>query len=137
MGWSSQAAKEAAKEVPSSYAPVDIKEPFANIMARMKAEKPKIMERQQELLKMRYDLDNHPAPGVTMTRGKAVQEGVRVKLVSGLTWENLGAMSPEEIKAKGLWPAGFLPLPHPNHKEGGMVFPKFMIEEMKKQEAGT
>jgi cytochrome c peroxidase len=46
-------------------------------------------------------------------------------------------MSPEEIKAKGLWPAGFLPLPHPNHKEGGMVFPKFMIEEMKKQEAGT
>lgn len=134
MGWSSQAAKEAAKEVPSSYAPVVIKEPFADTMARMRAEKPKIIERQMALLKMRYDLDNRPAPGVTMTRGKPVQEGVRVKPPSGMTWEKLGALSPEEIKEKGLWPAGFLPLPHPNHKEGGMLFPKFMIEEMKKQE---
>src|SRR5213079_828982 len=25
-------------------------------------------------------------------------------------------------------------LPHPNHLEGGMVFPKFEIEELKKQE---
>ena len=87
-----------------------------------------------ELLKRRYDLENRPAKGVTMTRGKPVQEGVRVKLASGATWEKLAAMSPEEIKEKGLWPAGFLPLPHPNHKEGGMLFPKFMIEEMKKQE---
>jgi len=130
---SSQEAVE-KKEPPTSYAPVVIKEPFATTMARMKAEKPKIMERQMELLKRRYDLENRPAKGVTMTRGKPVQEGVRVKLASGATWEKLAAMSPEEIKEKGLWPAGFLPLPHPNHKEGGMLFPKFMIEEMKKQE---
>jgi cytochrome c peroxidase len=70
-----------------------------------------------------------------MTKGKAVQEGVRAKLPAGLTWEKLGAMSPEDIKAKGLWPAGFLPLPHPNHPEGGMLFPKYHIEEIKKQEA--
>ena len=130
---SSREANE-KKELPSSYAPVVIKEPFATIMARMKAEKPKIMERQMELLKRRYDLENRPAKGVTMTRGKPVQEGVRVKLASEVTWEKLAAMSPEEIKEKGLWPAGFLPLPHPNHKEGGMLFPKFMVEEMKKQE---
>ena len=130
---SSREANE-KKELPSSYAPVVIKEPFATIMARMKAEKPKIMERQMELLKRRYDLENRPAKGVTMTRGKPVQEGVRVKLASEVTWEKLAAMCPEEIKEKGLWPAGFLPLPHPNHKEGGMLFPKFMVEEMKKQE---
>jgi cytochrome c peroxidase len=134
MGWFSQEGKVAAKEVPSSYAPVVIKEDFATIMARMKKDKPKVMARQMELLKKRYDLSDKPAKGVTMTRGKPVQEGVRAKLPSGLTWEKLAAMSPEEIKKKGLWPAGFLPLPHPNHPEGGMVFPKFHIDEIKKQE---
>ena len=103
-----------------------IKEPLADTMARMKSEKAGIMGRQQDLLKMRYDLGNRAAKGVAMTQGKAIQEGVRVKLTGGMTWEKLGAMSPEEIKEKGLWPAGFLPLPHPNHNEGGMVFPKFL-----------
>src|SRR6202790_358257 len=42
-------------------------------------------------------------------------------------------MTPEQIKDRGLFPAGFEPLPHPNHSEGGMVFPKFEIEETKKQ----
>ena len=122
------------KEPPSSFAPVVIKEPLADTLARMKSEKAGIMGRQQDLLMQRYDLSNRPIKGVVMTRGKAIQEGVRAKLTGGMTWEKLGAMSPEEIKEKGLWPAGFLPLPHPNHKEGGMVFPKFLIEEVKKQE---
>ena len=69
-----------------------------------------------------------------MSRGKAVQEGVRVKLPRGVTWESLAAMSPEAIRDRGLFPAGFMPLPHPNHPEGGMVFPKFHIDEIKKQE---
>jgi cytochrome c peroxidase len=124
-----------AAEKVSSYAPVVIKEDFATVMSRMKAEKSKVMARQMELLNKRYDLSNRPAKGLTMTRGKVVQEGVRVKPPSGQTWEKLGAMSPEDIKEKGLWPAGFLPLPHPNHPEGGMLFPKFHIEEINKQEA--
>ena len=70
-----------------------------------------------------------------MSRGKPVQEGVRAKLPAGMTWEKLAGMSPEEIREKGLFPAGFFPLPHPNHPEGGMLFPKFHIEEIKKQEA--
>jgi cytochrome c peroxidase len=51
-----------------------------------------------------------------------------------LTWEKLQAMSSEEIREKDSFPAGFFPLPHPNHPEGGMVFPQFHIEEMQKQE---
>ena len=43
-------------------------------------------------------------------------------------------MTPDEIKEQGLWPKGFLPLPHPFHEEGGMVFPKFHIDETIKQE---
>jgi cytochrome c peroxidase len=118
----------------TSYSPVDIKEKFASIMARMKAGKPEIMKRQTDLLNERYDLSDRPAKGVTMSRGKAVQEGVRVKLFKGMTWEKLAALSPEEIREKGLFPAGFFPLPFPNHPEGGMLFPKFQIDEIKKQE---
>ncbi|MGE0827528.1 MAG: cytochrome B6 [Candidatus Binatia bacterium] len=118
----------------SSYAPVDIKEQFADTMARMKKDKPAVMKRQMDLLNERYDLSNRPAKGVTMSRGKAVQEGVRAKLPTGVTWEQLNGMSPDEVQAKELFPKGFLPLPHPNHAEGGMVFPKFHIDEIKKQE---
>jgi cytochrome c peroxidase len=51
-----------------------------------------------------------------------------------MTWEKLALMSPDEIRDKNAWPKGFYPLPHPNHPEGGMVFPKFHIDEIKKQE---
>lgn len=118
----------------SSYAPVDIREPLEKTMAKMKAEKPQVMKRQMDLLQERYDLADRPAKGISMSRGKAVQEGVRVKLPQGITWEQLASMSPDEIKERNLWPKGFLPLPHPNHWEGGMVFPKFLIEEINRQE---
>ncbi|HMK74768.1 MAG TPA: cytochrome B6, partial [Thermodesulfobacteriota bacterium] len=117
----------------SSYSPVVIKESFESIMARMRAAKPEVMKRQMDLLGERYDLSNRPAVGVTMSRGKPVQEGVRIKLPVGMTWETLAGMSPEEIREKNLFPAGFFPLPHPNHAEGGMLFPKFHIEEIKRQ----
>ncbi len=118
----------------SSYAPVVIQEDFADVMARMKAAKPEVMQRQMDLLNERYDMSNRPAQGVTMSRGKAIQEGVRAKLPEGVTWERLSAMTPDEIREKDLFPAGFFPLPHPNHPEGGMVFPTFHIDEIKKQE---
>ena len=125
----------AQESVKSSYSPVVINEPFKQIMARMKAAKPEIVQRQLNLLNERYDLSDKPAKGLMMSGGKkAIQEGVRVKLPSGMTWEKLASMSPEAIRAKNLWPAGFYPLPHPNHAEGGMVFPKFHIEEIQKQE---
>jgi cytochrome c peroxidase len=126
------AAEEGGK--PSSYAPVAIGEGFPAIMARMKAAKADVEKRQASLLRERYDLANRPAKGVTMSRGKAVQEGVRVKLPAGVTWEALAAMSPAEVRDKGAFPAGFLPLPHANHPEGGMIFPRFHIDEIKKQE---
>ncbi len=134
LRWSKAAQADKPKEIESSYMQVKITEPFATTMARMKEAKPKIMARHQALLEKRYDLSNRPAKGVTMTRGKPIQEGVRAKLASGMTWEKLAAMSPEDIKEKGVWPAGFLPLPHPHQEEGGMVFPKIHIDEIKKQE---
>lgn len=127
--------KVQAQQPPNSYAPVVMQEDFDKVVAKMSAAKAEIMARQMKLLEERYDLSDRPAQGVTMSRGKPAQEGVRAKLPAGVkSWEELGAMTPEEIRQKGLWPQGFLPLPHPNHPEGGMVFPKHQIDEVKKQE---
>ena len=86
------------------------------------------------ILNERYDLSNRPATGVTMDRTKPVQEGVRVKLPAGKTWEALANMSPEQIRDQDVFPKGFYPLPHPKHQEGGFVFPRFLIDEIKRQE---
>ena len=122
------------KAVRTSYAPVTITESFEDMMARMKAAKPEVMKRHMDLLDERYDLSNRTVKGITMSRGKPVQEGVRVKLQKDTTWEKLSAMNPEEIREKDLFPNGFMPLPHPNHAEGGMVFPRIWLEAIKAQE---
>ena len=104
--------------------------PFDQVFAAMSADKPMIMAKQQALLEARYDLSDRPHPSVTMTKGKPVQMGVRVKLPEGVTWQQLAQMSPEEVRSEGVFPIGFLPLPHPFHAEGGMVFPQFHIDEV-------
>lgn len=121
---------------PTSYAPVALTEPFDSVMTRMKEAKPEIMKRHMNLLEERYDLSDRPAKDSTMSRGKKIQEGTRIKLPAGTTWEQLASFTPEQILEKNLWPAGFYPLPHPNHPEGGQLFPKFHIEEIKKQGLG-
>ncbi len=108
-------------------------EDFDSLVKRLQADKPKFAKRHQNLLNERYDMSDRTIQGATMSRGKPIQSGVRVKLPSGTSWEQLAGLSPEEIKNKNLWPAGFLPLPHPHHEAGGMVFPKFLIDETKKQ----
>src|SRR5262245_34321931 len=118
----------------AAEAKAEAKDDFAALMARMKAAKPEVMKKHTALLAERYDLGDRPAKGAAMSRGKPLQEGVRAKLRGDLTWQKLAAMSPDEIRDKDLFPLGFLPLPHPNHPEGGMLFPKFHIDEVKKQE---
>src|ERR1700745_3117028 len=115
----------------TSYMPVAIDQPFAARMAHDVAAKPGIERAHQAMLEERYDLSDHPAQGVTMERGKPLQEGVRVKLPSGVTWDQLAGMSPDAIRERGLWPQGFRPLPHPFHPTGGFVFPQNAIDAIK------
>lgn len=124
----------AADPPPTSYMPVVITETFQAIKSRMEGQKRGVMQRQRSLLEQRYDLANRPAAGVTMTRGKPVQGGVRARLPSGVTWDELGSMTPDQIRERNAFPIGFLPLPHPNHPEGGMVFPQFQIDAIKRNE---
>jgi cytochrome c peroxidase len=118
---------------PTSYMPVASNETFDDLMKRTSGEKAGVTERQRALLEDRYDLSDLPSDA-KMSRGKAVQGGVRVKPPAGYTFEKLGELSPEEIRGKDLFPKGFLPLPHVKQAEGGMVFPDFHIKEVNRQQ---
>ena len=118
----------------SSYMPVVMEEKLADTIKRMTSAKPELAQTHKSLLEQRYDLGDKPVQGVTMSGGKPVQGGVRVKLPGNTSWDQLAALSAEEIRTKKLYPSGFLPLPHPHHDEGGMVFPQFAIDEINRQE---
>jgi len=105
------------------------RESFQAVMAKDKADKESVMARQKKLLEERYDLTARPDGKVTMSRGKPIQVGPTAKLPEGLTWEQLAATASDEIREKGLFPKGFLPLPHPKHEVGGMVFPLMEIKQ--------
>lgn len=118
----------------ASYRPLPTR-PFDAVKADDEASKASVMQQQRSLLEERYDLSERPVPGVMMSGGrKAVQGGVRVRLQKGATWDALAAMRPEEIRQKGLFPAGFLPLPHAKQSTGGQVIPKEQIDEISRQE---
>ena len=117
-----------------TYLPVVIKEDFATIMENDVAMRPKTMKRQQQLLDRRYDLSDNPSDVMMSAGRKPVQQGVRVKLPEGMTWEKLASMSPEQIRKKDLFPEGFLPLPHAKHETGGQVIPPMHIKEIRRME---
>jgi cytochrome c peroxidase len=120
-------------EPTSSYLKV-VEDPFDVTYKKLVADKPGVEQRQQTLLLFRYDLADHPIQGVTMSRGKPIQGGVRAKLPAGMTWQKLAEMTPDQIREQDLFPRGFLALPHANQAEGGQVFPKSTIDAINRQE---
>ncbi|TIL46351.1 cytochrome B6 [Mesorhizobium sp.] len=118
----------------TTYRPLPAR-PFSAVKADDEAQKPRVMARQRALLEERYDLSDRPMPGTMMSGGtKPVQDGVRVKLANGQTWQGLSEMSPGEIRDRNLLPNGLLPLPHVKQATGGQVFPEEEIREIGRQE---
>ncbi len=120
-----------AQKRESSYTPV-VEEPFEVVRARDKAAKSRVNAAAQKLLAERYDLTRRVDESVRMTRGKPIPVGPTAKLKGGMTWEQLGRMTPEDIQQKDLFP--YLPLPHPNHPVGGMLFPQTEIKALPRLE---
>ncbi|ACM20589.1 cytochrome c catalase, 2 heme-binding sites [Geotalea daltonii FRC-32] len=109
--------------------PLNSKKPmmtFDEIYKTDVAEKPKIMEKQKELLEKRYNLKPNLSSDVKMTRGKPIAVGPTARLADGATWDSLAAMNAEDIRAKKAFP--YPPLPHPKQVTGGQVFPKMQID---------
>jgi cytochrome c peroxidase len=128
LAWTQSRTQQPAKqnqEQASSYTPV-VEEPFAAVKARDVANKPKVIAAHRKLLEQRYDLTRRADENVRMTRGKPIPVGPTARLKSGVTWEQIGAMTPDEIREKDLFP--YLPLPHPNHPVGGMLFTQAQIK---------
>jgi cytochrome c peroxidase len=118
----------------ATYRPLPT-QPFEAVKAIDEADKPQVMQRQRDLLAQRYDLSDRPMQGVMMSGGrKPVQDGVRVRLPANTSWDDLAGMTPGGIRAQGLLPAGFMPLPHVKQPAGGQVFPDEEIEQIRRQE---
>jgi cytochrome c peroxidase len=81
---------------------------------------------QRQLLERRYILDPKTDPAVKMSRGKPVPVGPAARLPQGMTWDQIGAMSPAAIKQRDIFP--YRALPHPLQVNGGQVFPKMQID---------
>lgn len=127
--------RDVGKTSYDQIAPVLVgKETFAAMMAKDKAGKAEVIARQKALLEERYDLTPKLSKKAKMTRGKPIPVGPTAKLPDGVTWAQLAKMSPEEVREKGLFPKGYLPLPHPNHPVGGMLFPQHQIKQFKRLE---
>src|ERR1700730_6575167 len=124
-------AQKQPDQKPSSYMPV-IEEPFDVVRARDKAAKNGVMAAHQKLLEERYDLTRRVDEKVLMTRGKPVPVGPTARLKGGATWEQIGRLSPDEIRDKGLFP--YLPLPHVSHPVGGMIFPQTEVKALPRLE---
>lgn len=107
---------------------------FAELHEWYASRRERLDKRATGLLEERYDLSDRPAKDGAMSRGKRIQEGVRAKLRSGESWSDLLAATPDEARRRGLFPAGFTPLPHPHQAEGGMLFPKPEIDKIKEQD---
>jgi len=95
---------------------------FIAAMQTLADARPALIKRANELLARHYDLSGKVDPNVRMSGGKKpVPVGPTARL-KGISWEELAALPPGEVKRRGLFP--YLPLPHPLEPGGGgMVLP--------------
>lgn len=82
-----------------------------------------VAKKAKTYLEARYDLSGKTDPQVKMSGGrKPVPVGPTAKLAAGVTWDDLGKMSADEMRARKAFP--YVPLWHPFQDIGGMVFPQ-------------
>jgi hypothetical protein len=104
----------------SSYGPNNQDVTFDQIKAARLAVKAERAKTHAALLALRYDLKEGTGDA-RMSGGKPVPIGPTARLV-GVTWEQLGKMTPEQIKDKGLFP--YPPLPSRIMPKGACSFPR-------------
>jgi cytochrome c peroxidase len=109
--------------------PLNSDQPNANpdaIMQQLSADKPRVMNAQRQLLERRYNLNPQLDPTAKMSRGKPIPVGPTARLQQGMTWQQIGEMGPDNIRARDIFP--YPSLPHSLMTNGGMVFPKMQID---------
>lgn len=106
----------------SSYGSVELSEPFAEFMARMKRQRGKVDAAARKALEARFDLTCRSREGVTMSRSKPQPIGPTARLPRGVaSWEQYAALGADAIKKRADFP--WKPLDHPLHSTAHMLFP--------------
>lgn len=109
--------------------PLNSDRPLENpddIVQKLTADKPRVMDAQRKLLESRYNLQPKLDPTAKMSRGKPLPVGPTARLPQGITFEQLGSMSPDQIRQKDAFP--YKALPHPLQTNGGQVFPQAQLK---------
>jgi cytochrome c peroxidase len=101
---------------------------FDEVYKALVAAKPGVMTTQRQLLEGRYDLKPKCDPSITMSRGKPLVMGPTARLPEGMDWDAMGALSPQEIHDKDIFPYKALPHPVQGGGLGGQVFPQMQIK---------
>ena len=117
-----------------TYIPV-VTPPFDEVYQQDVEQREEVVAAHKALLEQRYDLSDQASDVPMSGQRKNVQQGVRVKLSDGSSWQKLSEMTPAEIRQQDAWPAGFRPLPHVKHSAGGMVIRPKQVEEIQKAES--
>jgi cytochrome c peroxidase len=109
--------------------PLNADQPNMNpedIVRKESANKQNVMNAQQQLLERRFNLTPKTDPNVKMSRGKPIPVGPTARLPQGMTWDQIAAMTPGDIRQRDIFP--YRALPHPLQVNGGQVFPKMQID---------
>jgi cytochrome c peroxidase len=113
---------------PSSWAPPTLHMPWDEWVAHCEGQKPKLMAECREYMNSRYDFHGRAIPGVMMSgHRKGVPAGPVARLAGGIiSWEDLSALPPEDVKRRDLFP--YKPLCHPLQSTAHMLFPQAWVE---------
>ena len=103
--------------------PTNASEPRLTAGGKPLPDRAEVHKKQQQYLAERFDLSGKTDPKVMMSGGrKPVPVGPTPRLAQGVTWDQLGKMSPDEMRKAKAFP--YTPLWHPLQEVGGMVFPE-------------
>ena len=92
-------------------------------VSMLEKQKPGLMKEVKAYMASRYNFSGEAVPGMFMSGGrKAIMKGPVARLPHGVnSWEELDAMTPDQIKEKDVFP--YKPLAHPLQSNAHMVFP--------------
>jgi cytochrome c peroxidase len=99
---------------------------FEQWLSFHRKQKPQLMKDVNAYMAERYTFSGDAIPGQFMSGGKPIMRGPVARLDGSVaSFEELAALSPEEIRRRDVFP--YKPLAHPLQSVAHMVFPPFWV----------
>jgi cytochrome c peroxidase len=105
----------------SSWSPPTLPVTWDEWCKHCQTQKPKLMAECKAYMNSRFDFNGRPILGAKMSGGKPIMLGPVARLPQGIgSYEDLAALTPDEIKRRDIFP--YKPLAHPLQTTAHMVF---------------